>query len=444
MKDPELVHDGTPTQWRAEPLLSVTIPVWSRTPELAEMARQTITRVWEVARLPTEIVVIDNGSPYQTPLDAKVYRYAENRGVSSGWNTGIRLSSAPVVVVLNSDCRVEPGWDTALYEAVSNGRRIAFPYTDHCDGLGFTRPDQGGTAGWCFMLPKNIYDELGVFDEWFSPAFCEDTDYWHRAWQAGIELSPVPAAHVVHARRTSSHDRSDLLLQAHRFKYGWKHNVDPRRAPPYYNREIVDYVGSCMSVESSRAKRNDRPRIFGIGLNKTATTTLHAALCTLGYDSLHWGGPPVRQIIEISLAGDEPLLARVDPRFDAFSDILPLTQNFDRLDAQYPGSRFILTVRSVDEWVESRRRHVESNRRRKSEGEYAGRFLDIDEDAWRKEWREHVERARVYFAGRDNFIELDLTAEREWGPLCRFLGVPEPPAPFPWVNRGREHELEAS
>jgi glycosyltransferase involved in cell wall biosynthesis len=238
---PELVHDGTPLQAGGPPQLSVTIPVWSRTPALADMARRTVERVWEVARVPTEVVVVDNGSPVEIPLAARVYRYPENRGVAIGWNTGIRLSSAPVVAVLNSDCRVEPGWDEALLEAVTDGRRIAFPYTDHCDGRGFTQPDQGGTAGWCFALTTEIYDEVGPFDERFSPAFCEDTDYWHRAWQRGIELSPVPAAHVVHARRTSSDAGADLLLQAHRYKYGWKHGVDPDRAPPYYHREIVDY-----------------------------------------------------------------------------------------------------------------------------------------------------------------------------------------------------------
>ena len=242
--DPELVHDGSPPGAGGEPRLSITIPVWSRSPELAAMARSTIERIWEVARIPTEVVVVDNGSPFEILLPAKVFRYDENRGVSVGWNTGIRLSSAPVFVVLNSDCRVEPGWDEALYEAVTTGRRIAFPYTDHCDGLGFTRPDQAGTAGWCYMMTRAVYDEVGPFDEWFSPAYCEDTDYWHRAWELGIELSPVPAARVVHARRTSATAGADLLLQAHRMKYGWKHDVDPLRAPPFYNREFSDFAGS--------------------------------------------------------------------------------------------------------------------------------------------------------------------------------------------------------
>ncbi|MBW3648959.1 MAG: glycosyltransferase [Actinobacteria bacterium] len=223
--------------------LTVTLPVWSRTRELADMAVRTVARVREVARVPTEVLVVDNGSPHQRSFPAVVHRFEENRGVSVAWNTGIRAARAPVVAVLNSDCLVEPGWDEALLEAVTTGRRIAFPYTDHGDGLGFRQPDQGGTAGWCFMLTLDTYREVGPFDEQFSPAYGEDTDYWHRAWELGVELTPVPAARVSHVRRTTAaHDpHVDWLLQAHRFLYGWKHGVDPLRAPPYYNREIVEY-----------------------------------------------------------------------------------------------------------------------------------------------------------------------------------------------------------
>lgn len=441
--DPGLVHDGTPAGAASEPLVSITIPVWSRTPALAEMAQRTIERIWEVARVPTEVVVVDNGSPYEVPLAAKVYRYPENKGVATGWNTGVRLSSAPMVVVMNSDCRVEPGWDVALYEAATDGRRVAFPYTDHCDGLGFACPDQAGTAGWCFMLTKELYDEIGVFDEWFNPAFCEDTDYWHRAWQMGVDLSPVPAARVVHSRRTtaSSDARVDMLLQGHRYKYGWKHGVDPHRAPPYYNRDIVEYVGSYRAPVADPAP--ERARIFGIGLNKTGTSSLHAALETLGYESLHWGGPALRRLVEFSIDADEPLVSRLDPRFDAFSDIQALSVNFDRLDEQYPGSRFVLTVRPVEEWIASRRRHVEANIRRRDAGDYHGRFLTVDEPAWRAEWEHHVGRARAHFAGRDDFLEIDLTAAAAWGPLCTLLDVPEPAVPFPHVNRSQpERDLD--
>jgi glycosyltransferase involved in cell wall biosynthesis len=230
---------------RGRPALTVTMPVWSRTPELADMAQRSVECIRDVARLDTEVIVVDNGSPHARPFPAEVVRYDTNRGVAVAWNAGIARAAAPVIAVVNSDCLVEPGWDEALFDATTDGRRIAFPYTDHADGLGFRCPDQAGTAGWCFMLTADLYREIGPFDEQFSPAYCEDTDYWHRAWELGVELSPVPAARVRHARRTTGRldAHADWLLQAHRYKYGWKHGVDPLRAPPYYNRPIVEYAG---------------------------------------------------------------------------------------------------------------------------------------------------------------------------------------------------------
>jgi hypothetical protein len=239
------------------PQLTVTIPVWSRTAELGDMAVRTIKRIRDYARLETEVVVVDNGSPHERELDADVYRYDSNRGVAIAWNAGIALASAPVIAILNSDCLVEPGWDEALYEAATTSRRVAFPYTDHADGRGFRSPDQGGTAGWCFMAAAELFAEIGTFDEQFSPAFCEDTDYWHRAWQLGVELTPVPAARVSHARRSTGRTdpHIDWLLTSHRYKYGWKHGVEPMKAPPYYNRPIVEYVGRC-TTNSLTSKRH--------------------------------------------------------------------------------------------------------------------------------------------------------------------------------------------
>lgn len=250
--DPVPLTNGSRSAGRPEqPMLTVTMPVWSRSDALAEMARDTLQRVLDVATMPTEIVVVDNGSTHTCAMPGRLHRFEHNRGVATGWNTGIQLATAPVVAVLNSDCRVEPGWDEALYEAVTTGRRIAFPYTDHGDGEGYRQPDQAGTAGWCFMLTKQLFEEVGTFDELFNPAYGEDTDYWHRAWEMGIELSPVPAARVFHERRssTTANDRVEWLLTGHRYLYGWKHGVEPLRAPPYYNREVIEYAARGAALE---------------------------------------------------------------------------------------------------------------------------------------------------------------------------------------------------
>lgn len=181
--------------------------------------------------------------------------------------------------------------------------------------------------------------------------------------------------------------------------------------------------------------RPDRPRIFGIGLNKTGTTSLDAALRILGFRSLHYGGPRAHEAVQRAIDEGAPLLTHLDQRFDAFSDIGLLARRFRLLDTQYPGSRFILTTRPVDDWIASRRRHVESNRQREAAGRYAGAFLTVDEAAWRGEWSGHLDAARTYFKDRPDFLEVDLTADPTWAPICALLGVSRPARSFPERNR---------
>jgi hypothetical protein len=181
---------------------------------------------------------------------------------------------------------------------------------------------------------------------------------------------------------------------------------------------------------------DNRPRIFGIGLNKTATFSFHEALTILGFHSLHDGGRTVHDAVQRAIDDGAPLLSNLDQQLDAFSDIGLLSRRFRMLDGQYPGSRFVHTVRPVDEWLDSRRRHVERNIAKKEAGEYHSTFLVIDEEKWVREWEDHTQRVRAYFAGRDDFLEIDIIRNPRWEPFCEFLGVAEPEAQFPWANRG--------
>jgi Sulfotransferase domain len=176
-------------------------------------------------------------------------------------------------------------------------------------------------------------------------------------------------------------------------------------------------------------------KVFCIGLNKTGTRSLHLALERLGLRSLHWGGPArgpqIRALVEQSAREGRPLLEDIDD-VDAYSDILALSTRFDLLDGQYPGSRFILTTRDLDAWLDSRRRHVEENLARQASGDYAGTFVTVDLDAWTREMEDHVARVRAHFAGRpDDLLVMDISAGDGWEQLCPFLGLPVPEDPFP-------------
>ena len=233
----------------------------------------------------------------------------------------------------------------------------------------------------------------------------------------------------------SADDEHEMLLQAHRYKYGWKHGVDPHRAPPYYNREIADYVGTFRVPGPGRSTRSatglrHRPQQDGHLARSTRRSRSSASRASTG------AVPAIRQLVEASRDRGDPLLARLDQRFDAFSDIQVLS---DQLRA--PGRA--VSRKSLHPHRPSRRgvgREPPPTRRWPTKSDTPpvttkARFLEVDEVAWRDEWQEHVEAVRSYFSGRDDFLEIDLGAEPRWQPLCDVLGLPEPSKPFPWVNR---------
>jgi hypothetical protein len=178
-------------------------------------------------------------------------------------------------------------------------------------------------------------------------------------------------------------------------------------------------------------------KVFGIGLNKTGTISLHEALETLGLRSLHWGGPEVREVVERAADEHRPLVDDL-PGYDAYSDIWALSCRFALLAEQYPGSRFVLTTRDLDGWIDSRRRHVERNRVRKAAGEYQGGFLEIDPEAWAEEYRAHHEAVERFFADRDDLLVLRITEGDGYEALCPFLGLPDPGVAFPARHRGQD------
>ena len=89
--------------------------------------------------------------------------------------------------------------------------------------------------------------------------------------------------------------------------------------------------------------------IFGVGLNKTGTTSLTAALGALSFCAVHHD-EQVDEAMQRTMAA-VPLLTYAE-QVDAYLDMRPVEQWFEE-PTQYPDSRFILT-RSVDAWIASR------------------------------------------------------------------------------------------
>ncbi len=184
-------------------------------------------------------------------------------------------------------------------------------------------------------------------------------------------------------------------------------------------------------------------KVFGIGLNKTGTTTLGCCLKRLGYRHSSFNLP----VLEQAAIGElDPLFATVDAH-ESFED-WPYPLVFEALDRQFPRSRFILTRRASPEcWLESLSAHalrtdpLDGARTRSLA--YGLPFPQLDPQLYLRRYSQHLQRVRAYFAQRpDDLLELCWEEQASWEPLCAFLQKPVPSLPFPHANASHAGEPE--
>jgi hypothetical protein len=187
----------------------------------------------------------------------------------------------------------------------------------------------------------------------------------------------------------------------------------------------------------------ERQRVFGVGLSKTGTTSLAAALNILGVKTIHY--PHDGQTYHELKSGDFRL--SILNEYDGAVDT-PIAPFYAQLDAVYPGSKFILTVRDKNSWLRSAEydwsRYVDAQRRRGKLDEFDGFIraavygtLDFDPDHYSRVYDAHERNVREYFRNRPgDLLILDICGGDGWEKLCGFLGIEIPKVPFPNENRG--------
>jgi len=209
------------------------------------------------------------------------------------------------------------------------------------------------------------------------------------------------------------------------------------------------------------------PKVFVIGRNKTGTTSLKKALESLGYRvgnqrtaermTPDWARRDFRRLISYCHSAD------------AFQDVpfsYPFT--YQAVDQAFPGSRFILSVRSsADEWYESLV-SFQSKRLEKRIGErrlptwqeirdddyvwpgwgFQNRLWRFGEEVLNQEpydeqrliadYIAHNDSVVYYFRNRPgDLLILEVAEEGAMEKLCGFLGKPYAGQYMPWENATR-------
>lgn len=175
-------------------------------------------------------------------------------------------------------------------------------------------------------------------------------------------------------------------------------------------------------------------KIFCIGFHKTGTTSLSFALNTLGYRVTGPNGVDDPDISSNVLQMVDDLVRR----YDAFQDN-PWPIAYKELDRKYPGSKFILTLRDSDAWIDSQVRHFGRQETPMRKWIYGVGCPQGNEEIYLEVFERHNMEVLDYFKDRPHDLLVMNLAKRDgWEKLCPFLGVRIPDVEFPHANKATD------
>ena len=206
--------------------------------------------------------------------------------------------------------------------------------------------------------------------------------------------------------------------------------------------------------------RQSKTKVFGIGRNKTGTTSLQDALIELGYRVA-----PTRKgelLLDSWSRQDFDPIISLCREYDAFQDVpFGLPGTYQAMDKAFPGSKFILTVRdSAEQWFDSLVRfhsklfgngsvpswddlkkadyctqgYMAKLQRLVYQADVNGLY---NKDSYIDHYHRYNESVRNYFSDRpDDFLELNVADADSFQRFIQFLDIDSTEmTDFPWANR---------
>jgi cellulose synthase/poly-beta-1,6-N-acetylglucosamine synthase-like glycosyltransferase len=208
----------------------------------------------QTSALPTEILVIDDGSTDSTKGIVKQYASVRlvsqaNAGPAAARNRGVLEARGEIVLFIDDDCVADPNWLKAMIEPFSDpdvvaakgvyrsqqkqliARFVQIEYEDRYRRMAkFSNIDFIDTYSAAFRREKFL--EIGGFDVSFPVACAEDAELSYRMSARGWKMKFAPDAIVYH-----THPDTLTKYLAKKYKFAYWRMLAVRKNP---NKALAD------------------------------------------------------------------------------------------------------------------------------------------------------------------------------------------------------------
>lgn len=173
-------------------------------------------------------------------------------------------------------------------------------------------------------------------------------------------------------------------------------------------------------------------------MNCSGSTSLCNALNILGIPSVHQrtkDNVDLEYLAEENIKKQNKLFYPYDLEYQGFCDFSGF-RFYKNLYESYPNSKFILTLRPVDDWVRSRLKLEKDIQHEKYKKNISETVLNVFSTKLKLRYLNNLEEVRNFFSDKSSsYLELRICEGESWDKLCNFLNKEIPNTAFPYLNK---------